>query len=112
MDQTTRREFDLARYKDEYAEKLTQIIDAAVHGKDLVGAPSDEPRQVLNLLEALKTSVAQGDSPVENGEAHDVLAKQLARPRSGHTAAGKNGKMATQKTIKKPVSRRRRKKSA
>ena len=67
MDQTTRRELDLARYKDEYAEKLIQVIDAAVHGKELVAAPPDEPRQVLNLLEALKASVAQGASPPENG---------------------------------------------
>ena len=28
VDQTTRREFDLSHYKDEYAEKLTQVIDA------------------------------------------------------------------------------------
>jgi DNA end-binding protein Ku len=112
VDQTTCREFDLARYKDEYAEKLTQVIDAAVHGKELVAAPSDEPRQVLNLLDALKASVAQGDSPAENGGAHNALAKQLARPRSGRTAAVKNGTAATQKTIKKPASRRRRKKSA
>ena len=116
VDQTTRREFDLACYKDEYAEKLTQVIDAAVHGKELVAAPSDEPRQVLNLLDALKASVAQGASPPENGDAngatHDALAAQLARQRSGRTLAAKNGKAATQKTIKKPASRRRCKKTA
>ena len=109
VDQTTRRELDLARYKDEYAEKLTQLIDAAVHGKELVAAPSDEPRQVLNLLDALKASVAQGASPDKNGTAHDALARQLARPRSGRRIAAKNGKVATQKTIKKPASRRRKK---
>ena len=112
VDQTTRREFDLACYKDEYAEKLTQVIDAAVHGKELVAAPSDEPRQVLNLLDALKASVAQGASPPENGATHDALAAQLAHRRSGRTLAAKNGKAATQKTIKKPTSRRRCKKTA
>ncbi len=79
--------------------------DAAVHGKELVAVPSDEPRQVLNLLDALKASVAQGASPAENGAAngtaHDALAKQLARPRGRRKAAAK-----------KPASRRPRKKSA
>ena len=116
VDQTTRRELDLARYRDEYAEKLTQVIDAAVHGKELVATPSDEPRAVLNLLDALKASVAQGASPPnkggESGAAHKALAGQLARPRSGRKAAAKNGKVATQRTAKKPASRRRRKKSA
>ena len=75
--------------------------DAAVHGKELVAVPSDEPRQVLNLLDALKASVAQGASPAENGEAHDALAKQLSRPRGRRKTAAK-----------KPASGRRRKKSA
>ena len=101
VDQTTRRELDFARYKDEYAEKLTQIIDAAVHGKELVAAPADEPRQVLSLLDALKASVAQEVSPVENGAARDTLGKQLSRPRGRRKAAAK-----------KPASRRPRKKSA
>jgi non-homologous end joining protein Ku len=43
VDQTTRHEFDLSHYRDEYAEKLTQVIDAAVHGEELVAVPSDEP---------------------------------------------------------------------
>jgi len=101
VDQTTRREFDLSRYKDEYAEKLTQLIDAAVHGKELVAAPADEPRQVLNLLDALKASVAQEASGADNGAAHDALAKQLSRPRGRRKA-----------TAKKPASRRPRKKTA
>ena len=70
-------------------------------GKELVAAPADEPRQVLNLLDALKASVAQGASPADNGAAHDALAKQLSRPRGRRKATGK-----------KPASRRPRRKTA
>ena len=53
VNQRTQHKFDPTHYKDQYAEKLTQLVDAAVHGKELVAVPADEPRQVLSLLDAL-----------------------------------------------------------
>ncbi len=117
VDQRTQHQFDPTHYKDQYAEKLTQLVDAAVNGKQLVAAPADEPRQVLSLLEALKASVDQAVSPAEdttvNGTARDALAAQLSRPRGRRKAAvAKSAKAATRKTTKNPASRKPRKKSA
>ena len=52
------RDFEPAQYKDEYREKLWQIINAKIQGKDVV-APKEEVINVVDLMEALKQSLAQ-----------------------------------------------------
>lgn len=56
---TADKPFDHASYKDVYTEKLTKLIETKVEGKELVAAPSEEPAQVINLMDALKQSVAK-----------------------------------------------------
>lgn len=60
-----KKKFSLAQYKDDYVEKLTALIEAKVEGKELVTPPATEEPQVINLMDALKRSVAaaQGESP-------------------------------------------------
>lgn len=55
----TDKPFDHAQYRDLYTERLTRLIESKVEGKELVAAPSDEPMQVINLMDALKQSVAK-----------------------------------------------------
>jgi DNA end-binding protein Ku len=50
--------FSLADYKDRYVEELTQLIQAKVEGKELVTPPAREEPHVINLMDALKKSVA------------------------------------------------------
>jgi DNA end-binding protein Ku len=50
--------FSLADYKDHYVEELTKLIDAKVQGKELVTPPAEEEPEVINLMDALKKSVA------------------------------------------------------
>ena len=66
VDQQTCREFDLARYKDEYTEKLWQLIESKVNGQALTAAEEHEPGQVLSLMEALRESVAPSDRAVND----------------------------------------------
>ena len=54
-----RPKFSIAKYKDEYVEKLTEFIEAKVEGKEIVSPPAAEEPQVINLMDALKRSVAQ-----------------------------------------------------
>jgi non-homologous end joining protein Ku len=44
-------------YRDDTAEKLSELIEAKIAGRQWV-APAEEPVQVLQLLDALKQSVA------------------------------------------------------
>jgi DNA end-binding protein Ku len=50
-------ELDTSRFKDHYSEKLLQVVEAKVAGKEVIAPPAAEPVQVVNLMEALKRSV-------------------------------------------------------
>jgi DNA end-binding protein Ku len=58
------KKFDLAAYPDMYTKRLTDLVEAKVAGKEIVAPPAAEHAQVLNLMDALKQSVAQlGTTP-------------------------------------------------
>jgi DNA end-binding protein Ku len=52
-------DFTLDKYADLYTNKLQQLIEAKVAGKEIVATPASEGPQVINLMEALKQSVAR-----------------------------------------------------
>ncbi len=58
IDKSTVAEFDLTSYQDVYNERLTSLIEAKVEGKELVQPPDVEIQPVINLMDALKASVA------------------------------------------------------
>jgi DNA end-binding protein Ku len=51
--------FDLDQYHDRYREKVQQMVKAKVEGRDVEIPEEDEEPQVVNLMDALKRSVAQ-----------------------------------------------------
>ena len=54
--------FDLSQFTDQYTESVAALIEAKVKGEEIVTAvPSEEP-DVINLMDALKKSVAQAKS--------------------------------------------------
>ena len=55
---STLPEFELEKYKDAYVENLTKLIKLKVEGKEIVKAPDLEEPKILNLMDALKKSVA------------------------------------------------------
>ena len=58
LDAFEKPKFSLASFKDHYVEELTQLIEAKVEGKELVSPPAAEEPRVINLMDALKKSVA------------------------------------------------------
>jgi DNA end-binding protein Ku len=48
----TADKFDLKEYHDVYTEKLTQLIEAKVEGKEVVAPPAGEEPHVINLMES------------------------------------------------------------
>ena len=80
--------FEFAKYKDVYTDKLTQLIEAKVAGKEIVAPPAAEHVEVINLMDALRKSVEQagGEAPA---------------------AAKPPRKMAASKTAEKAPARRR-----
>jgi DNA end-binding protein Ku len=57
VDAMTSTEFNMADYPDEYTQKLTQLVELKVEGKELVTPPPVEAPAVINLMDALKESV-------------------------------------------------------
>jgi DNA end-binding protein Ku len=56
----TAPKIDMVAYKDHSAEQLKQIVEAKIADKEIVAPPpAQEHAQVINLMDALKASVAQ-----------------------------------------------------
>lgn len=103
--QTTKSDVDIGQYKDQYQEKLAQLIEAKVKGEEIVTVPSPEPRTVINLMDQLKASVlkareaSQGKSAGQAGDggkkatqkSREALKKQLAKPAKKKKPKKKSG---------------------
>jgi DNA end-binding protein Ku len=56
--------FDLAAYKDDYEAAVKKLVDAKRKGKHLPEpAPAPEKPKVVNIMDALKSSLAEGKKP-------------------------------------------------
>lgn len=56
------RKFDFGRYRDVYKEKLTKLIQLKIEGKEVVQVRDPEEPKIINLMEALKRSVAEAQA--------------------------------------------------
>ncbi|HPO05189.1 MAG TPA: Ku protein, partial [Bacillota bacterium] len=57
--------FDPSQYKDEYQEKLRELIETKISGKEIVAAEPDREVKVIDLMEALKASVEKAKKEKE-----------------------------------------------
>ena len=51
------KDFDFKQYKDTYDERLLQLVESKVAGKQIVTPPVDDLQQIPDLMEALKKSL-------------------------------------------------------
>ena len=51
--------FDPSTFRDRYQEALRELIEAKMRGLPVKAKPIEAPRPVVNLMEALKRSLAQ-----------------------------------------------------
>jgi DNA end-binding protein Ku len=73
--------FSLAEYKDHYVEELTKLIEAKVAGEEVVTPPKSEEPHVINLMDALKKSVAAAK---KNGREEGKAKKPRRAAANGH----------------------------
>ena len=54
-------EFEPSQFEDEYRKRLEELVARKVEGEEVTvaAAPEEEPTKVVDLMEALKESVAQ-----------------------------------------------------
>jgi len=70
------KQFDFSKYKDHYTEKLTQLIEKKVAGEEVVAPPVHEHAPIINLMDALKESLAKVQKA--EPEAAEKPAKKMA----------------------------------
>jgi DNA end-binding protein Ku len=82
IEASTAKEFTPAQYRDAYTEKLTQLIEAKVAGQEIVAPPYQEQAPIINLMEALRQSVAQAQKRGSNEVALQETATDGKQTRS------------------------------
>jgi DNA end-binding protein Ku len=55
----TDKHFDFSHYVDQYEEDVRKLIEAKVHGRDIVVPEQEEEPAVYNLMDALRKSMAK-----------------------------------------------------
>ncbi len=66
--------FEPEKYKDSYRENVMAMIDAKVKGKEVVATPQAEHlAPVIDIMEALKASLAAGRKPVQSAKAQTAV---------------------------------------
>jgi len=56
------KSFDFSQYRDVYKEKLTKLIQMKIEGKEVIQVRDPEEPKIINLMEALKRSVAEAQA--------------------------------------------------
>ncbi|HEY1603946.1 MAG TPA: Ku protein [Pirellulales bacterium] len=77
------KKFDIAKYRDEYVHKLRTLIEAKVEGRELVTPPGAEEPVVVNLMDALRASVAKAH---RGGQGKRMTAKPPKKMAASHRA--------------------------
>jgi len=80
-------DFEPQKYHDEYRLNLEKMIEAKIQGKKVVAAPSEHVAPVIDIMEALKRSLAEKRKPAAHAvaaetaeaEAEEAAPKKRAR---------------------------------
>jgi DNA end-binding protein Ku len=88
IDASFLEDFDFASYKDAYVENLRKLIKMKVDGQEIVEAPVPEAPKIINLMEALKKSVAQAQA-ASAGKGRKMAPSEKATGSTKKKARGK-----------------------
>ena len=81
VDQLSSTEFRPDRYRDEYRDRLTEVVEKKVAGEEVtIAAPAPERAEVIDLMEALKKSLAGRKAGGEERETAGAARAAKRRP--------------------------------
>ncbi len=72
--------FEPDKFKDGYRDNLQAMIEAKIKGQEVVAPPVHEPAKVIDIMEALKQSLAIAKKPAASAPAMDA-GEEEAKPR-------------------------------
>src|SRR5271154_1170047 len=73
-------DFEPEKYKDNYRENLLQMIEAKKHGAEVVATPEPQQAKVVDIMEALKASLAMVKKPAASATTAEPAAVEEVRP--------------------------------
>jgi DNA end-binding protein Ku len=105
IEQLARPDFDPSRYEDGYRQAVLEAVDRKVAGQEVVAPPPEEEReQIIDLVAALKQSLAEkGERPertmakVEPEKSKRTRKKKAAKASGKKKAAKASGKKTSRK---------------
>lgn len=73
-----KKKFDLAAFKDHRQEQMREIVEAKVEGREVIQPPQTEERPVINLMAALRASVAKAKPESKSAATQKSVARKIA----------------------------------
>src|SRR3954447_289525 len=85
-------EFEPQKYHDTYRDNLQKLIEAKIEGKKVVETPSEHVAPVIDIMEALKKSLAEKRKPAAvataSGAGPELVEEEAPKKRARKTKAG------------------------
>lgn len=79
IESSTAKKFDFSQYEDRYTDRLKQLIEAKIEGKQIIQPPqTEEEVPIINLMDALRKSVQKTKQSSKAGQARKALSARLA----------------------------------
>ncbi|MCP3918476.1 MAG: Ku protein [bacterium] len=97
IDASVLSDFDFDSFRDEYTDTLSALIQKKVDGEEIIQAKDHEEPKIINLMEALKASVAAANT----GE------RKMAPSAKKEKSKPAKKKMAPSRGRKKPAARKK-----
>ena len=96
---TKASKFDLSRYEDRYENALIELVKAKQSGREVEAVETPQPSNVVNLMDALRRSVASETGHTEKSRApEEQLADAMGAPSKRRAAAAANVKDEVRKS--------------
>src|SRR5260370_35352527 len=74
------KDFDPQKYHDSYRENLKKMIEDKIEGRKVVETPSENIAPVIDIMEALKKSLAEKRKPAAEATAAAAAARDEVAP--------------------------------
>ncbi len=88
VEQIASESFDPSAYEDEVKKQVRELIERKVQGEEIVAAAPEEPKaQIIDLMDALKASLGEKESP-----------QKRAKKKSGKKAQARKSPKRSQKS--------------
>ena len=81
-------EFEPQKYHDEYRLNLQKMIEAKIEGRKVVETPTEHVAPVIDIMEALKKSLAEKRKPAAVAEEAEAAEPAVAKKRVRKSKAG------------------------